>query len=165
MATKKPDKTAKADVTAASEKPVTPTAATAAHKDSPAEAVADAVEHDAKIVAKGGIGWLSVLVAGFFGLLYAYFVWTGVDTMLKFPDYYSSQFKDPANIPWWVLWIALAVPVVVYAFAFVATIRRDVFVKAIIYVTGLGVTAGLTFGLDALQQLIMRDVPLLLQLQ
>jgi hypothetical protein len=131
------------------------------NKETPADVVADAVEQDAKIVAKGGIGWLSVIVAGFFGLLYAYFIWTGVDTMLKFPDYYTSQLRDPANIPWWVLWLALAVPVVVYAFAFAATIRRNVLVKAIIYVTGLGVTSGLVFGLDALQQLIMRGVPLI----
>jgi hypothetical protein len=137
----------------------TPTEQTPDEKLAEAAAVTGAVGAKATAVSKGTIGWVNVVIASVFGLFYAYFVWTAIGNMLELPNFYKSQVKDPATIPWAVLWLGLAVPIVVYAFAFAATLRRSIFVTAIIYLTGLAVTAGLSLSIVALHSLIFQSIP------
>lgn len=115
--------------------------------ENPLEAV---VVDDAAEVRRGRYGWLSLVVAAAFGLLYAYDVWEAIGNFINVPRTYELLRLDPAGIPWWVLVIALLVPIAAYLIAFWVGRRFHVGVKALVFLLGLSVSAAITLGLTAL---------------
>ena len=63
-------------------------------------------------------------------------------------------------VPWWLLWIGVLLPIAVYVIAFIGGRRRNVFGKALIFLVGLAVVAGVSLGVIAFEE-ILRPVALI----
>jgi hypothetical protein len=112
--------------------------------------IAEVVEDDAREARRGRYGWVSLVVAALFGLLYAYDVWEAIGNMINLPRYYELLGLDPAGIPWWVLVINLLVPVAAFLVVFWVGRRQHVGGKALLFLLGLAVSSALSLGLVAL---------------
>jgi hypothetical protein len=130
----------------------------AAKPDNPIE---DAVADDAREAARGRYGWLSLVVAGLFGQFYAYDLWEAVSNFVELPAAYDAIGLDSADIPWWVLWIGLLIPPAIYALAFGVGRRQNVGGKAVIFLVGLAVVAGLSLGVIALEAVLRPELVLI----
>lgn len=116
--------------------------------------IENAIADDAAQADRGGYGWLSRIVAGLFGLLYAYSIWAAISNLVELPTLYRQLGLNTDHLPWWVLWIGVLVPIVVFAAAVLIGWRRTVIGKALIFFTGLAVTAGLGLGVIALEEVL-----------
>lgn len=117
-----------------------------ADSENPLEEV---VADDAREARRGRYGWLSLVVAALFGLFYAYDVWEAIGNLFGVPAEYSALGIGDRT-PWWLLWLGVAIPPVVFALAIVIGRRRNVFGRALIFLVGLAVVAGLTLAVIAL---------------
>lgn len=122
-----------------------------AESDNPIEAV---VADDAAQATRGRYGWLSLVVAFLFALLYAYDLWEAVGNLIQLPIVYDAYGFGSENVPWWLLWIGVLIPLAIYIAAFVGGRRRNVFGKALIFVVGLALVAGLSIGVLALEEVL-----------
>ncbi len=102
--------------------------------------------------AKPALTPLSLVIAGVFGLVYAYFVYQAIANLIELPKSYDAIGLS-ASVPWVLLVIGLLVPVLVYVLAFILGLRRRVLDKAVIFVMGVAVTAGLAFTVVAIHRL------------
>lgn len=127
-----------------------------ADSDNPIEEV---IADDAREAGRGRYGWLSLIVAAIFGLFYAYFTWTAVANLVALPAVYDAVGIGAENVPWWLLWAGVLIPPVAFGIAFVVGRRRNVFGKALVFLVGLAVTAGLGIGVLALED-VFRPVPM-----
>jgi len=125
--------------------------------DNPIEAV---VADDTAEATRGRYGWLSLIVAFLFALFYVYDLWEAVGTMFALPAFYDAYGIGAQYVPWWLLWIGVLLPVAVYVIAFIGGRRRNVFGKALIFLVGLAVVAGLSLGVIAFEE-ILRPVALI----
>jgi len=123
--------------------------------------VADEPIDDTKEITRERYGWLSLVVAGLFALFFAYDVWEAVDNLISLPRFYEDRGLDPAGLPWWLLWIGVGVPVVVFVAAFIIGRHRNVGEKAVIFFVGLAVSSGLGLGAIALESIIRPSVLLI----
>jgi hypothetical protein len=103
---------------------------------------------------KARVGWLSLAIAAFFGLYYAYDVWIAVATIVALPSAYIEQGLQQSDVPWWLLIIALLIPVVAYVVAFLVSLRQSIAAKALIFILGIAVTAALSLSIVALEILL-----------
>lgn len=109
------------------------------------------IEREAK---RPGYGWLSITVAAILGLFYAYDLWEAVSNLVQLPGVYDLLGIGSAKVPWWLLIIGLAIPPVIFGLALLIGRRRNVFGKALIFVMGLTVVAGLSLGVIALEAVL-----------
>lgn len=114
----------------------------------------EVIADDAREAGRGRYGWLSLVVALAFGLFYAYDLWEGVSNLVALPAVYDFYGYGAENVPWWLLWIGVLIPAVVFAIAFVGGRRRNVFGKALVFFVGLTVVAGLSLGVAALEDVL-----------
>lgn len=119
--------------------------------DSPIEQV---VADDAAEAKRGRYGWLSLVVAALLGLFYAYDVWEAIGNMINLPAFYDSIGIGSKHVPWWLLWIGVVIPIVVFVLAFVIGRRRNVGGKAVVFIVGLALAAGLGIGVLALEDVL-----------
>jgi hypothetical protein len=119
------------------------------------------VADDAEQASRGRYGWLSLIVAAVLGLFYAYDVWEAVGNMINLPAFYDSIGVGSKHVPWWLLWIGVLIPVVVFLLAFVVGRRRNVGDKAVVFIVGLALAAGLGIGVLALED-VLRPVVIVL---
>jgi uncharacterized membrane protein len=119
---------------------------------SDAAAAAEPVIEPVTAPKKPALTWHSLVIAGLFGLVYAYFVYQAIRNTIELPKTYDAIGLSE-SVPWVLLVIGLAIPVLVYVLAFVIGLRRPVLDKAIIFVMGLGVTAGLGYAIVAIHRL------------
>ena len=94
-----------------------------------------------------GLRILTGVIAIVFGLLYAYVLFEAIGNLFNLPSFYHSLGIGP--VPWWILLCGVAVPVVVFAMAFVLGRRRPVFARVLLFAVGLGVTNALYLSLIA----------------
>ena len=127
-------------------------------KENPIEEV---LEDDARETKRGRYGWLSLVVAAIFGLFFAWNVWQAVATMFVLPAFYDAYGYGAENVPWWLLWVGVAVPLVAFLLAFIVGRRSNVLVKALVFLTGLAVTSALGIAIIALEG-VLRPVVLVL---
>jgi hypothetical protein len=125
-------------------------------------AVEAAIEDDAAQAKQGRYGWLSTIVAGLFALIYAYSVWQAIGNLVALPAFYDQAHLGSENVPWWLLWVGVLIPIAIFALAFVVGRKRNVLGKALIFVVGLAVTAGLSLGVIALES-VLRPVLVIVQ--
>ncbi|MCU1406268.1 MAG: hypothetical protein JWQ43_2571 [Glaciihabitans sp.] len=90
------------------------------------------------------LGWASTAVAIIFGLVYAYYLYDAINSLVQVPAEYEALGLSTADAPWGLLVMVLLIPIVTYAGAFVVGRRRNVFGRAVIFAAGLGVLATLT---------------------
>lgn len=112
---------------------------------------------DTRESKRGRYGWLSLVVAALFGLFYAYDVWEAIGNLFGVPAAYAALGLD-TYIPWWLLWVGVLVPPVVFALAVFVGRRRNVLERALIFVVGLAVVAGLTLAVIALGDALLPDL-------
>ena len=103
---------------------------------------------------KRRLGWLTITVAVLFAILYAYNVWDAIRNLVELPTYYVASGLSSSSVPWWVLIIALLIPILVFAAAFWAGLRRNVLAKSLIFIVGFAVVQSLTFGAVALEAIL-----------
>ena len=116
--------------------------------------IEEAVADDAREAKRGRYGWLSLIVAAVLGLFYAYDVWEAVGNMINLPAFYDSIGVGSKHVPWWLLWVGVLIPVVVFLIAFVIGRRRNVGDKAVVFIVGLALAAGLGIGVLALEDVL-----------
>ncbi len=96
----------------------------------------------------------SLIIAALFGLLYAYSVWQAIGNMVNLPAFYDALGVGSKNVPWWLLWIGVAIPIAGYLIAFAAGRRRNVGAKAVIFILGLALGASLGIGVLAVEDVL-----------
>ena len=107
--------------------------------------------------AKREIGLPTIIVAGIFGLLYAYDLWEAISGALEVPMSYAAIGFE-ASTPWAPLIAALVFPVVTFVAVFLIGLRRNIGEKALLYVTGLAVSNALALGAIGLEALIFSNI-------
>ena len=117
-----------------------------ADSDNPLEEI---VEDDAREARRGRYGWLSLVVAALFGLFYAYDLWEALGNLFNLPVA-NDALGIGDRVPWWLLWIGVLVPPLAFGVAVFVGRRLNVFGKALIFLVGLAVVAGLTLAILAL---------------
>ena len=125
-----------------------------ADADNPIEEI---VEDDAREAKRGRYGWLSLIVAALFGLFYAYDLWEALGNLFNLPVAYDALGIGD-RVPWWLLWAGVLVPPLAFAVAVFVGRRRNVFGKALIFIVGLAVVAGLTLGMLALADSLLPPI-------
>jgi len=133
----------------------------ATDNDNPLEA---AVANDAHAANRSRYGWLSLIVAALLGLLYAYDVWEAIGNMINLPAFYDALGVGSKNVPWWLLWIGAVIPIAVYVLAFAVGRRRNVGAKAVVFIVGLALSAGLGIGVLAVED-VLRPIVVVVPLQ
>lgn len=99
------------------------------------EAKPDEPLGDSGARARKPYGWASIAVAIVFGLLYAYVLWGAIGDLISLPASLGSL------TPWWLLVVAVAVPVLAYVAAFILGFRRTLGLRALYLFIGLAVVA------------------------
>lgn len=94
--------------------------------------------------------WPSATVAALFGLLFAYYLWDAIRSLVVLPAEYESLGLGRDAAPWTLLIIGVLIPVVVYGAALVVGLRRNVFARALLFLVGLATVASLSLGVIAL---------------
>src|ERR1700761_7458741 len=85
-------------------------------------------------------GWLSIVIAILFGVVYADVLWNAIGDLVNLPPEFGTL------TPWWLLILDVAVPVLAFAAAFFVGRRRSVGARALIFLIGFGVVACSTVG-------------------
>ena len=121
----------------------------------------DAIADDDRQARRGRYGWLSLVVAALFGLFYAYDVWEAIGNLFGVPAEYSALGIGDRT-PWWLLWIGVAIPPVVFLVAVVLGRRHGVLVRALLFLVGLAVVAALTLAVIAVGTAVFPPVSAIL---
>ena len=98
--------------------------------------------------------WASVLVIALFGVFYAWDLWEAISTMFELPVFYEAYGYDVGALPWWVLIVMVALPVVVFAAAVLLGRKRSLLARVVLLLVGLSVVAALSLGLVALETVL-----------
>ncbi|WP_213814166.1 hypothetical protein [Glaciihabitans sp. dw_435] len=129
------------------ERDVDPTATAGSALDAGSELDTDTEfdPSDSGTPARRGIrsGWFSSLIAVLFGIVYAYYLWDAIRSMVELPKNYTDLGLTTADVPWWLLIVGVAVPPVVYLLAFLIGRRHGVATKALVFFAGLATVAAL----------------------
>jgi len=123
----------------------------ASASDGRAEGIIADDEREAK---RGRYGWLSLVVAALFGLFYAYDLWEAVSNLVALPSVYDEVGIGAENVPWWLLWAGVIIPILIFVLAFVLGRRQNVFAKALIFLLGLAIVAGLSIDVLAAEEVL-----------
>ncbi|MDP3208785.1 MAG: hypothetical protein Q8M65_06520 [Rhodoglobus sp.] len=99
-------------------------------------------------------GWMGLAVAILFALFYAYDVWEAVSNLVALPAFYDAYGFGAENVPWWLLWIGVLLPLLAYAVAFAGGRHCTVVGRATVFLVGLAATAGLSLGVLALEEIV-----------
>lgn len=106
-------------------------------------------------------GTPSFMVAGLFGLLYAYDLWEAISNFVELPVVYEYYGLDTSAIPWWVLVIGVAVPAVIFALAVIIGRGQNILGRILIFFLGLAIVAGLSLGVLALEVVLRPELVVL----
>jgi hypothetical protein len=122
--------------------------------------IEEVFEDDAREARRGRYGWFSLVIAAVFGLFYAYNVWQGVSNLVALPAFYDAFGYGAENVPWWLLWIGVLIPIVIFLAAFAIGRKHSAGGKAIIFLVGLAVVAGLSLGVTGLEDIVRPGISL-----
>jgi len=117
------------------------------------DTVGAVITDDARQARDGRYGWLSLVVASSFGLVFAYFLWQAVQVLFVLPA--SLAAYTSVSVPWWVLVIGVLIVPIVFAIAVFAGRHQNVGRKAIIFIVALTVIAGLHLSIRALTTVLL----------
>jgi len=77
-----------------------------------------------------------------FALLYAYPLFEGVSNLIALPPFYAAN-GIGAAVPWWLLIVGVAAPVLIYLAALWIGRGRELFARTLILAVGLAATNAL----------------------
>ncbi|MER7797595.1 bacitracin resistance protein [Microbacterium sp. NPDC096154] len=92
--------------------------------------------------------WLSATIAGVFGLLYAYAVWTAISYLVQWIQAAGTAGLSLSAMGWVVWVLAIAIPIAVFALAASLGWRRGATALTLFLLAGLSLVA--VFWLDVL---------------
>ena len=95
---------------------------------------------------------VSIVVAAAFGIFYSYDLWEAISTLVALPQFYDAYGLDASYVPWWLLWLGVLIPPVLFVLAVLIGRGRSEFGKALILLVGLTLVAGLSLSAIALEQ-------------
>lgn len=101
---------------------------------------------------------VSIVVAALFGIFYAYDLWEAVSTLIALPVFYEAYGLDASYVPWWLLWVGVLIPPVIYTLALVVGRGKGEFARALVLLVGLTLVAGLSLGAIALEQVLRPEL-------
>lgn len=101
-----------------------------------------------------GYGWLSVTIAAVFGAFYAYDLWEAIGNLVNLPPFYAMYGFDVEQLPWWLLWVGVLIPPVVFGLALLLGRRAGVLGRALIFLAGLALVAALSLTVIGLEQFL-----------
>ena len=84
-------------------------------------------------------------------------MWEAVGNFIGIPTIYRSLGAE-ASVPWWLLVTAIALPVVIYAIAFLLGLRRNIGERALLLLAGLAVSSALFLATIGVNSLIFSDL-------
>ncbi|MBM7505126.1 hypothetical protein ACFPER_14345 [Agromyces aurantiacus] len=87
--------------------------------------------------------WLELTLAIAFGLFFAYDAWEAVGNLVGMSQIASALDTSITGLGWVVLIVSIVLPVGLFAVAFLLGRRRTALVQAVLYLTGLAVSAAL----------------------
>jgi len=91
-----------------------------------------------------------IVVVALGGALYAYPLWSAVGNLLNLPSYYVSQFGITTDqAPWFLLILAVAIPVVVFSAATLLTWRRGTGALTLALTTGFAIVSATALSVTA----------------
>ncbi len=102
----------------------------------------------------------TVAVSVAFGLLFAWDVWEAVSNLVALPDFYEYAGFGRENVPWWLLAVGVAIPVIAFVAALLLGRRRPLLVKVILLFVGLAVASSLGLGVIALEDVLRPTIVL-----
>lgn len=102
--------------------------------------------------SRGAPLWLTWIVIGGAGLLYAYAVWNAIAHLVSFLS------SGLTVVGWVALLFGVVFPIIVFALALAVGRRRDVGALALLLLTGLGVVAVFWLSLLGYSVLNMHDL-------
>ncbi len=103
-------------------------------------------------------GFLSLTIAAAFGLFFAYDLWEAVSTLIALPQFYSAFGLDASYIPWWLLWLGVLIPPVLYGLALLIGRKQGVLARTLILLVGLALSAALSLSAIALEQVLRPEL-------
>jgi hypothetical protein len=98
-------------------------------------------ELDVKPSARSGMV-SRVVIWVVFALLYAYPLFEGISNLIALPPFYAAN-GIGAAVPWWLLIIGVAAPVLFYVAALLLGRGRELFPRSLILAVGLAATNAL----------------------
>lgn len=117
--------------------------------DAPIETTAD--EPQSILRPKPPIGVLTLVIAAAFGLLFAYFVYQAIENLIELPKSYEAIGLSE-SVPWAVLVIGLAIPILLYVIAFAIALRQRLVNTAVIFLMALVTVAAFSYGIVAIHR-------------
>ena len=94
--------------------------------------------------------WITIGIAVVFGIVYAYYLWDAIRSMIELPAQYERVGLGRENAPWTLLVAGVIIPIAVYIAALIAGARRNILSRALIFLVGLGAVACLSLTVIAL---------------
>lgn len=105
------------------------------------------------------VRWYDLAIAAFFGLLFAYLVWTAIGNAINFPQLFELVGQSPA-VPWWLLIAAIVVPIAIYVVAFVVSLRRSPLITALVFLVALAAASAIGYSAIGIGTYIFQHLPL-----
>ena len=109
---------------------------------------------------RGVVGIWSVIVAALFGLFYAYDLWEAISNLVALPGFYEYAGFGVENVPWWLLVVGVAIPVVVFVLALLASRGRSLLIAAAALLVGLTLVSALGLGVVGLEDVLRPTIVL-----
>jgi hypothetical protein len=110
-------------------------------------------------VARRPVKWYDLAIAAFFGLLFAYLVWTAIGNAINFPKLFELVEQSEA-VPWWLLIAAIVVPIAIYVVAFVVSLRRSPLITALVFLVALAAASAIGYSAIGIGTYIFQHLPL-----
>ena len=104
-------------------------------------------------------GWLRAVIAGVFGLFYAYAVWNAVGNLIASAEAASAAGVSLSALGWFLWIFAAAFPIIVFAAAYRVALRRVAWQILLIMLAGLALVA--VFWLDVVAYTALNTTSLL----
>ena len=99
-----------------------------------------------------------IIVWVVFALLFAYPLFAGISNLIAVPPYYAANGIGGA-VPWWLLVIGVAAPVLLYLAALWIGRDRELFPRALILAVGLATTNALVLSVVSLAGALQPPLP------
>lgn len=102
----------------------------------------------------------AVLLALLFGAFFAWDTWEALSNLLALPDFYDFAGFGRENVPWWLLIIGVAIPVLLFVAAILLGRGRPLLVQAIVLFVALAVASALGLGVIGLEDIVRPTIVL-----
>jgi hypothetical protein len=98
--------------------------------------------------------WLVIALDIVFGLVFAYYLWDAIRSVIVLPAAYENAGFERADAPWAALFAGVLAPVAIYATAFLLGLRHRLGGKALLFVGALVTLACVSISINTIGTLV-----------